>query len=529
MSRTELPPLDLQGGCFVDAHGRQVILRGVNLGGDSKVPYPDGGTHHPSGFADHRSVSFVGRPFPLDEADEHFARIAHWGFNCLRMLTTWEAVEHAGPGQYDSAYLDYFQEICRRAGEHGLYVIVDFHQDVWSRMTGGDGAPGWVFDALGLDFTRFHAAGAAHVMQRAYRYDDPTPHQDGYPPMSWASNYRRPANGILWTLFWAGRTLTPAFRVDDRNVQDFLQTHLLGAMDQVAQRLKHLTNVIGFDTLNEPGTGWLGQALTPAPMELGQAVPVPALPGLVWSPLQALGVARGLPTQLPVVGHDDDGVMRVQSWQVVNPDGVSIWRQSGGCPFEQAGIYTVHNGQAVPLRSDAFQRCEGREFSLANDAYGPYFHVVADTIRRHNPQWLVFAEIDPFGSLAGRPFPREMPARSVNASHWYDVTLLLGKQFDSAASVDVFTGQVARGSDELRDRHVRQLTRAMQPAQHFAGGAPTLIGEFGIPYDLNSGSAYSAWAEGRRDDAVWRDHIDALSLMYDAMDRLLLSSTQWNY
>ena len=30
-------------------------------------------------------------------------------------------------------------EVCRRAGEHGLYVFVDFHQDVWSRMTGGDG------------------------------------------------------------------------------------------------------------------------------------------------------------------------------------------------------------------------------------------------------------------------------------------------------------------------------------------------------------------------------------------------------
>lgn len=70
----------------------------------------------PSDFADHRMVSFVGRPAPLEELDAHLARIAHWGFNCLRLLTTWEAVEHAGLGLYDEEYLDYFAEVCRRIG-----------------------------------------------------------------------------------------------------------------------------------------------------------------------------------------------------------------------------------------------------------------------------------------------------------------------------------------------------------------------------------------------------------------------------
>ncbi|HVK78979.1 MAG TPA: cellulase family glycosylhydrolase, partial [Verrucomicrobiae bacterium] len=147
--------IDTDGDRFIDADGRHIILRGVNLGGDCKLPYPDGGTNFPSDFSDHRTVTFVGRPFPLADAEQHFARLRHWGFNTLRLLTTWEAVEHAGPGQYDEAYLDYFAEIARMAGEYGFVVFVDFHQDVWSRMSGGSGAPGWTFEALGLDFTKF--------------------------------------------------------------------------------------------------------------------------------------------------------------------------------------------------------------------------------------------------------------------------------------------------------------------------------------------------------------------------------------
>ena len=60
------------------------------------------------------------------------------------------------------------------------------------------------------------------------------------------------------------------------------------------------------------------------------------------------------------------------------------------------------------------------------------------------------------------------------------------------------------------------------------GGAPTLIGEFGIPYDLDEGADYARWAAGER-DGLWVQHEAALTLMYDAIDALGLHSTQWNY
>ena len=65
--------------------------------------------------ANPEGVTFVGRPFPLEDAHEHFSRLRRWGFtfstystrmaredtiltcNVVRFLVTWEAVEHAGP------------------------------------------------------------------------------------------------------------------------------------------------------------------------------------------------------------------------------------------------------------------------------------------------------------------------------------------------------------------------------------------------------------------------------------------------
>jgi len=108
--------------------------------------------------AEIRAAFTAERPFPLDEADEHFARLRAWGFTFVRFLVTWEAIEHAGPGIYDQEYLDYIFAIVKRAGDYGIQILIDPHQDVWSRFSGGDGAPGWTFGAIGMDITTLVAA-----------------------------------------------------------------------------------------------------------------------------------------------------------------------------------------------------------------------------------------------------------------------------------------------------------------------------------------------------------------------------------
>ena len=129
-----------QGVWFRDAQGRSVLLRGVNVSGSSKFPVGRA-THVSEGFYETGSISFVDRPFPLADADEHFARLRAWGLTCVRLLVPWEAVEHKGPGVYDEAYLEYLLAVVRKARGHGIACLVDPHQDVWSRWTGGDDAP----------------------------------------------------------------------------------------------------------------------------------------------------------------------------------------------------------------------------------------------------------------------------------------------------------------------------------------------------------------------------------------------------
>ena len=112
---------------LVDQHGRYITIHGVNLGGSNKFPsteaFPDPG----------EEISYVGKPFPADEAHTWFAQIAGLGFNAVRLLATWEAIEPYEKGVYDEAYLDYYEEMVRIAGEHGIYVLVDMHQDLFSR------------------------------------------------------------------------------------------------------------------------------------------------------------------------------------------------------------------------------------------------------------------------------------------------------------------------------------------------------------------------------------------------------------
>ncbi|KAF8183092.1 glycoside hydrolase superfamily, partial [Mycena galopus ATCC 62051] len=91
------------------------------------------------------------RPFPLEEAPEHLARLRRWGLTFVRFLVAWEAIEHEGSGIYDHTYLTYLRALLSLFPQYGLSAFVAMHQDVWARYSGGSSAPAWTLEMVGLD------------------------------------------------------------------------------------------------------------------------------------------------------------------------------------------------------------------------------------------------------------------------------------------------------------------------------------------------------------------------------------------
>jgi len=523
--------MHVDGAWFKDEHGRTLILRGVNLGGSTKVPFrPDGATYVREGFYDHRDVSFVGRPFPLDEADEHFGRLRAWGLTFLRFLITWEAIEHAGPGIYDEEYLDYLVAVVRKAGEHGLYLVIDPHQDVWSRMSGGDGAPGWTFEAVGMDVTRFSETGAAIVH---------AVHGDPFPRMIWPTNYDKLAAATMFTLFFGGDDFAPRTTVDGEPVQEFLQRHYLDAIKQVALRLKGLPHVVGYDVMNEPSPGFIGRADlngTGGLLRLGDSP----------TPFQAMLLGAGFPQEVEVWDMGRTG-LRVRDRRLANPDGVRVWREGRECIWEENGVWGLEangapsecrllKGDGTPrlLRPNHFARVDNRPVDFSNGYLRPFANRYAREIRSVDPEAIIFCAGEPGAPCLkwrgrtkrrlGRSAGLDDAPNVVHAPHWYDGLTLLTKNFVPFLGADIFTGKLILGRRRVRRAFAAQLARIKGWAAESMGGVPTLIGEFGIPYDMKNKRAYRAGRSG--DFSLQAQAMDA---SFQAMEANLLNCTLWNY
>lgn len=214
--RPGLPALhaepDVQrGGRIVDAQGREVLLRGVNV----------------NAYAEYWKGTRFATTFPLAGRDPQ--RMASIGWNAVRLLLSWSRVEPR-PGRYDDAYLDRIARAVDRLAGVGIYTILDLHQDAWGPTLaagadepcapsmepalGWDGAPGWAtFDG---GAPRCASGGVREVS---------------------------PAVMAAWDAFFADR------RAGDGTG---IQTRYVEMLGHVAGRFAREPAVAGYDLMNEP-------------------------------------------------------------------------------------------------------------------------------------------------------------------------------------------------------------------------------------------------------------------------------------
>jgi endoglycosylceramidase len=192
-------PLRGAGQWLVDDQGRVVILHGLNQ--VYKLP-PYTPSHDGFGADD---AAFLQRS----------------GFDAMRVGVIWAAVEPR-PGHYDDAYLDSIARTVRTLAAHGIYSLLDFHQDLYNEQFQGEGAPAWAVQDGGLP----------------------------NPALGFPGNYfGNPAENHAWDAFWSDAPAPDGIG---------LQQHYAAAWQHVAQRFRSTPSVLGYELLNEPwpGTTW---------------------------------------------------------------------------------------------------------------------------------------------------------------------------------------------------------------------------------------------------------------------------------
>ncbi len=497
--------LKADGRWFKDEHGRARILRGVNLSGASKIPTsPDGATHLSDSLNDRKNVSFVGRPFPLEEADEHFARLKHWGLDFLRFVVTWEALEHEGPGIYDDEFIDYLEAILEKAYEHGITLFIDPHQDVWSRFSGGDGAPAWTFDVAGLDPDCFHQTGAATLHQSS---------EGDYPNMIWATNYNKFASMTMFTLFFGGNIFAPQLTYEGESVQDFLQSHYCNAYAHLAKRIAHFPNVLGFGTMNEPHTGFIGVS------DLRGFGHVLVKLGVTPTPAEAMFLANGFAQECadfktPLADFIPGQTQRT----TLDPKGMTAWKAGVEDIWQQQGIWDIDKeGNPRLLRPAHFARINDKVVDFTDDYLRPFTLKFTEAIREVMPDAHIFIEAEPF-----EPPPHyDETDGLVYAPHFYEGITLFTKRFNRHVNLDLERFRPLLGATSIENYMERRLAQFRKFADDNMGNVPVVIGEFGIPFDFNHKYAYET--------GDFTLHAVALHNYYQAMDDHLYHYTQWNY
>jgi hypothetical protein len=496
--------IHINGNRFSDESNRTLILRGVNLGGSSKVPTsPDGDTRFAASLQNPGGVSFIGRPFPLEEADEHFARLKKWGFTFLRFLITWEAVEHSGPGIYDQAYLDYLFAVVKKANDHEISLFIDPHQDVWSRFNGGDGAPAWTFEAANMDWTHFVGTGAAVLEYASGNF---------YPPLIWGTNGIKLAGATMFTLFFAGNDFAPQVKANGEPIQDYLQGHYIEAMRQVALRLKDLPNVFGFDTLNEPNNGYIGWKDLARPVAIARM-------GFNPSPFQSMLLGDGIPQELDFWKPAMPKAKSIEK-RIVNPERLRAWKDGVDCIWKRHGVWDLGpDGAPRLLKPEYFTRVNGRPVDFNQDYLRPFANRYAAAIRTVMPRAAIFVE-----SMPGLPAPRwsESDAREiVHAPHWYDLYHIITNDFSPWIAIDAKTSKLVFGPKRIRKAFAEHMAAVKAEAQENLGDAPTHIGEFGISFDIKNKRAFQT--------GDFRVQAQVMDRTFRALEDNLLSCTIWDY
>ncbi|MEI7012684.1 cellulase family glycosylhydrolase [Leptospira licerasiae] len=215
---------------FVDGLGREAYFRGFNISGNTKMLS--------DGFKPFRNTADAENAFSL------LGKSA--GSNIVRFLIAWEGVNPSAD-TIDYAYLDTVILQIKAAIARRMYILLDYHQDLFSRHLfnkgswyTGNGAPAWVLpsgsypqESCGICFTWGQNLFSNEAVRRGFRN------------------------------FWNNAPFSAANK--SRNLQTEYIWQVGKALSYIKNNLssQEFDYVLGLDPFNEPADGGM-EGLTPA-------------------------------------------------------------------------------------------------------------------------------------------------------------------------------------------------------------------------------------------------------------------------
>ena len=352
------------------------------------------------------------------------------------------------------------------------------------------------------------------------------------------------------TLFFAGKKYAPLCELDGINIQDYLQSHYIAAYRKLADAIRQAGDlydvcVIGWDSMNEPNHGLVGlENVTIQPASnLLRIGPMPTA-------FEAMKLGMGISTlveswKFGSLGAKKEGTVRIdpkgtRAWldEEANIDSGAKygWKRSvawkaGHCIWALHGVWDTETERV--LIPDYFsERVEDVDF--ARDFWKPHWLAWSKMIREVHAEAIHFVlppvfEVPP--SLSEPEYTQAISKRAVLSTHFYDGLTLVTKHWNwfNADAVGLLRGKYATlplavrvGEPAIRKCMRDQLGYLRQDVLDCMGNFPSMMGEIGIPYDLDKKQAYRT-----RD---YRNQVHAMDASLSACDGTnLFNYSIWTY
>lgn len=139
------------------------------------------------------------------------------------------------------------------------------------------------------------------------------------------------------------------------------------------------------------------------------------------------------------------------------------------------------------------------QVNFFRDFLAPFSSLLLGELKKHIPSCMMFLNGDAFGHkdfyLKDEHYDK---TAYVNATHWYDGATLFTRQFNEHMSINTDKKLPVFGRSRIYRMHRDKLKEIIELPRKDLDSLelrelPTLIGEFGIPYDMNGGTVCFSW------------------------------------